>query len=531
MSGSKELRALERALSSGRIDRREFLNRMGALGAGAALGLATRGAAAASAKQGGRLRVAIGHGSTSDSLDPSTFTDTYMQVVNSGLRNNLTEVDSNDELVAELAESWEASPKADVWTFKLRRGIEFHNGKTLDAADVVASINHHRGEDSKSAAKGIVDPIAEVRADGKETVVFTLQEGNADFPYIVSDYHLSICPSKGGEIDWRSGIGTGGYVLESFEPGVRTTLTGNPSYWKADHAHFDACVVLSITDVNSRTNALTTGEVDVMDRCDLKTVHLLEQNPDVRVEETSGTQHYSVPMRTDTPPFDNNDVRLALKHAVDREALLKAILRGHGYLGNDHPIGRPNRYHASELPQRAFDPERARFHLKRAGLSSLTVDLSAADAAFAGAVDAAVLYKEQAAKAGIIINVVREPSDGYWSNVWMNKPWSMCYWSGRATEDWMFSTAYAADAAWNDTFWKHERFNVLLREARAELDEGKRREMYLEMQSIVADEGGVVIPTFANYVFAVNRRVQHRGQLASNWDLDGNKLLERWWFA
>ena len=158
------------------------------------------------------------------------------------------------------------------------------------------------------------------------------------------------------------------------------------------------------------------------------------------------------------------------------------------------------------------------------------MDLSAADAAFAGAVDAAVLYKEHAAPIGIEINVVREPNDGYWSNVWMNKPWGMCYWGGRPTEDWMFSTAYAAGAAWNDSFWNHERFNKLLLLARAELDQTLRREMYVEMQTIVSNEGGVVVPLFNNYVFATSDKITH-GELAGNWDLDGSKLTERWWFA
>ncbi len=90
------------------------------------------------------------------------------------------------------------------------------------------------------------------------------------------------------------------------------------------------------------------------------------------------------------------------------------------------------------------------------------------------AVDAAVLYKEHAARAGIEVNLIREPADGYWSNVWLKKPFVAVSWSGRATEDWMFSTAYAAGVAWNDSHWNNERFNRLLVEARAELDEGKR---------------------------------------------------------
>ena len=141
-----------------------------------------------------------------------------------------------------------------------------------------------------------------------------------------------------------------------------------------------------------------------------------------------------------------------------------------------------------------------------------------------------MLFKEHAAKAGIDINVIREPADGYWSNVWKNKPWAMSYWSGRPTEDWMFSITYAAGAPWNETYWEHKRFNKLLVEARAELEQAKRCDMYHEMQRIVRDEGGTVIPMYASYVFAMSTSVSH-GQMAANWDMDGNKAIERWWFA
>ena len=528
----EKLDKLKRMLASGTIDRREFMGRALAAGATVALAstLASTALKAATPKKGGKLRIGIGAGSTTDTLDPATFTDNYMQFVGYGLRNHLTEVSNTGELIPELAESFDASPDAVTWTFKLRKGIEFHNGKTLDADDVVTSINHHRGEDSTSAAKAILASIESVKADGKDTVVFKLSGGSADFPYLVSDYHVAIMPAKDGKLDPLSGVGTGSYILQSYEPGVRAKLKRNPNYWKAGRGHFDEAEALVITDVTARTNALSTGEIDAMDRSDIKTVHLLKRRKGIRIEETSGTQHFTFAMHTDKAPFDDNHVRLALKYAVDREALLKTILRGHGVLGNDHPIGRSNFYHASDLPQRAYDPDKAKFHLKKAGLSSLKLDLSAADAAFGGAVDAAVLYKEHAAKAGIEINVVREPNDGYWSNVWLKKPWSAVYWGGRPTEDWMFSTAYAEGVPWNDTYWSHKRFNELLVIARAELDQAKRREMYFEMQKIVSDEGGVVVPMFANYVFAMSDKVQH-DEMSADKDLDGTKGMERWWFA
>ena len=168
--------------------------------------------------------------------------------------------------------------------------------------------------------------------------------------------------------------------------------------------------------------------------------------------------------------------------------------------------------------------------MKKAGLSGHTFNLHAADAAFPGAVDVATLYREQAAKAGINIKIAKVPNDGYWSDVWMKKEWTFSYWWGRPTEDWMFSTTYAAGANWNESFWKHGRFNELLLLARAELDEQKRREMYVEMQHIVRDEGGSVIPVFPSDIMAASAKLKFEN-VASNIEVDGGKLPERWWFA
>ncbi|MCS5546027.1 MAG: ABC transporter substrate-binding protein, partial [SAR324 cluster bacterium] len=300
------------------------------------------------------------------------------------------------------------------------------------------------------------------------------------------------------------------------------------NYFKSGKAWFDEIEMISIIDPAARQNALATGEVDTIDRIDLKTAHLLARQSGVTIEEVTGTKHYTFPMRTDTAPHNDNNVRLALKYALKRDELVEKVLYGHGTVGNDHPIAPSNQYHASSLPQREYDPDKARFYAEKAG--GVKVQLSAADAAFPGAVDAAVLYQEHAAAAGIDIEVIREPNDGYWSNVWMQKAWCACYWGGRPTEDWMFTTAYQGGASWNDTFWKNDRFDELLIQGRAETNRDTRRAIYYEMQQIVSDDGGVVVPMFANYVFATTDKVAH-GPMAGNWDMDGGKYFERWWFA
>jgi peptide/nickel transport system substrate-binding protein len=512
------------------LSRRAFLRRSAALGFTSLLPSQAFGenVEPPSPQKGGQLRMGLAGAALSDSLDPATISGSFMTNLSFGqLRNNLVELDAQGNLVPELAESWQVSADAKQWRFQLHTGVEFHHGKSLDAHDVIASFNHHRGKDSISAVKSLLDNIESIEADGKHRVVFTLQTAQADFSYVLTDYHLTIQPA--GEAI-TTGIGTGAYRLVDLEPGVRALTERNPNYWKANRAHFDTIEMLAIPDVNARTTALQTGELDLINRCELKTAHLLKQLPSVQVLQTTGSKHYSLPMFTDVAPFDNNHVRLALKYGIDRQALLTTILRGYGSLGNDQPIGRTQRYFATELPQRQYDPERAQFHLKRAGFDQLTVQLSTSDIAFSGAVDTAVLYREHAAKAGINIEVVREPADGYWENVWLKKPFCLCTWAGRPTPDFMFTLAYAAGSAWNDTHFRHAHFNQLLIAARAELDEPKRSEMYAEMQRIVHDEGGVIIPLFAADVFAANARLRF-GPLAGDLELDGAKCAERWWWG
>ena len=523
------LKKLEEMLLQGKITRREFLAKISALGLTAALSpalLSTLGRAA-TPKKGGRLRIGVHDFSISDSLDPTSVTSNSIYLLTYQLRNNLIEEGPGGNLIPELAESWEPSSDLKKWTFRLRKGVEFHNGKTFDAEDVIFSINLHRGEESKSGAKPLVSPIKEIRPDGKHTVIFTLEAGNVGFPAIMTVPLLPIVSA--GTTDFDKGIGTGPYILKSLEMGVKSLAKRNPNYWKEGRGHFDEVEMSSISDVTARTSALLTGKIDAMSFCDLKTVHLLGKKADIQILRTTSKQHYLFSMRTDLAPYDNNDVRMALKYAIDRESVIKTILRGYGTVGNDHPISSSYRFYASEMPQREYDPDKAKFHLKKAGAEDYTFELHAADVPFAGAVDAAILYQQYAAKAGIKMKVVREPEDGYWANVWGKKPWFTAKWNGRPTEDIMFSTAYVSDAAWNETHWKNERFDKLLMGSRTEIDEARRREMYVEMLRLVRDEGGAVIPVFADYVDAASSKVKF-GTLLSSYELDGCKCAERWWF-
>ena len=198
-------------------------------------------------------------------------------------------------------------------------------------------------------------------------------------------------------------------------------------------------------------------------------------------------------------------------------------------MGNDHPISPNDRFYNAELPQRAYDPDKAKFHLKKAGMDSLQVKLSAADGLYSGAVDTVLLYAEHAKTAGIDITVNRVRSDVYWSDVWMKHPWAASYWSGRPTADWMFTQGYADDSSSNESYWKNGRFNELLKAAHSELDEAKRRAMYHGMQKLCHDDGGSVIHLFANHMMAHTDKIGRPDKVAGNWEFDGYKMIERWW--
>ncbi len=526
-----ELKYWKNKFAKHQISRREFVGRATALGVTTALA-STMAAdiVKANPTSGGSLRMALGHGATTDSLDPGTFTDSFMGSVGQCLCSTLTQISADGSVVGELATSFEPADDGVTWVYKLTEGVTFHNGKDLTADDVVASIKLHQGEESTSAAKSILEQVVEVKSDGPNTVIFTLAAGNADFPFVTTDYHVNMFPAVDGKADWASGIGSGPYKLDSFEPGVNVEMSKYADYYRTDDGFLDEVEILSIPDVTARTNALTTGEVQFIDRVDLKTLGLLEQNPNVAILEVTGYGHYVMPMNVTVPPFDNIHVRLALKYAVDRQDIVDKVFLGHATAGNDNPIAPSIQFATNPEPIYSYDPDKAKFHLQQAGLSSLQVDLSSADAAFAGAVDAAVLYQEHAAKAGIEINVNREPNDSYWNAVWMRKPWCMSYWGGRPTCDWMFTTAYAADAAWNDTFWKNDRFNELLIAARSETDQESRAAMYAEMQQILHDDGGIVVLVFNNYVSAHTSNLGHGG-VATNQDVDGLRMPRRWWIA
>ena len=320
-------------------------------------------------------------GATSDSLDPRTITDWVPVNLAYQVMNGFIEIDENNRPMPELLEHWESKPGAADWVFDVRKGVTFSNGKTLDADDIVYSLNLHRG-DTKSAAKATLGDITEVKTLGPNQVGITMSSGNVDLPYLLSDYHFFVIPN--GWTDWMKPVGTGGYTLEAFEPGIRSITKKRADYWKPGCAHVDAIEIVCINDTTARTNALVSGQVDVINRMDARTVDLVKRKAGFQVIRNPAGQHATFLMNVTDKPYDDNNVRLALKYGIDRQKIIDTVLHGYGVLGNDHPIPTTSPYYAAGLPQHSYDPDKAKFHLKQAGLASLPVTLDVSDAALHG---------------------------------------------------------------------------------------------------------------------------------------------------
>ncbi|HLS19289.1 MAG TPA: ABC transporter substrate-binding protein [Paracoccaceae bacterium] len=512
----------------GYVNRRAFLERAAALGiSAAAAGGILDQAYAETPRRGGLIRAGLQGGNSSDTLDPALNTSQVMFAFCKTWGEFINRLTPDGGLENLIAEEIGTSPDAKTWTIRVRDGIEFHNAKTVTAEDVAATIARHADERSQSGALGVLRNISDIRTNGRD-VICTLAEPDAEFPYMLADYHLVVQPN-GGVDDPSAGISAGPYKITANEPGIRHGGERFANYWRADEAAFaDQVEIIVINDNTARVAALQSGQVHMINRVSPRVVDRIRNVPGLSVENVVGKGYYPINMFCNTAPFDNYDLRMALKLAADREELVSKILGGFGEVGNDFPINRVYPLAPEGIEQRVFDPDKAADHYRKSGHSG-PILLRTSDVAFPGAVDAAQLYQQSCAKAGITIQIQREPGDGYWSEVWNKQPFCMSYWGGRATQAQMYSTGYVSDADWNDTRFTNESFDKMLLAARAELDEEKRKLIYRDMAVILRDEGGLIAPFFNETLDAVaTGKIGGYKKSPQSWLMDGYALSECW---
>ncbi|OAP44529.1 ABC transporter substrate-binding protein [Sinorhizobium americanum] len=503
----KDDAVVENAIRRG-ATRRELLQMLLAGGVAMSAGGLVLGragnAVAATPVAGGTLKAAGWSTSTADTLDPAKASLSTDYVRCCSFYNRLTFLDQGGTPQMELAEAIETKD-AKTWTVKLKSGVTFHDGKPLIADDVIFSLKRHLDPSVGSKVAKIAAQMTGFKAVDKQTVEITLANPNADLPTILSMHHFMIVAD--GTTDFSKGNGTGAFVREVFEPGVRSVGIKNKNYWKAG-PNVDSFEYFAISDDSSRVNALLSGDIHLAAAINPRSMRLVEAQGDGFVlSKTTSGNYTNLNMRLDMEPGSKRDFVEGMKYLVNREQIVKSALRGLGEVGNDQPVSPANFYHNAELKPRAFDPEKAKFHFEKAGVFGQSIPVVASDAATAS-VDMAMIIQASAAEIGLKLDVQRVPSDGYWDDYWLKAPVHFGNINPRPTPDILFSLLYTSEAPWNESQYKSEKFDKMLIEARGSLDQEKRKAIYNEMQVMVASEAGTIIPAYISNVDAITAKLK-----------------------
>ena len=509
-NGDKTL--VEKALNDG-YGRRDALKIMAATGVTLATAenlLSTGGAAmAATPKKGGTVRFSASQHGPDDNMDPQRFTSSIDYARGRAHYNSLTQLNGDLVPQPELAESFEPNSDATEWTFKLRKDVNFHDGTPLTADDVLWSMSRHLGEDSTSVVKDVFSSVKEWKKTGSHEVKAIMNSPNSDLPALLGIYQMKVIRNgtAGNRVKEDGTIehnGTGPFVMEYFSPGEKSVSKRNENYWR-EGANLDSVEITAITDPIARVNALVAGDFQLIMDVDPKAIRQIENADGVHLNSLPAGAYNGICAMQNAAPGNNADFVKGMKFIQDRERVVKRILKGHGSIGNDQPI--MSAYGpdwCSELPQRQFDPDKAKFHFKKSGIS--TAELFVAPVGI-GVEDTCLLAQANCAKIGFDLKLKKVPSDGYWGAVWMKEPLNVTSWNMRPTANAMLSIAYAPGAAWNDTLWNNKRMGELLVMSAAETDPDKRHAMFCEMQTLVNDECGMIIPAHINIVDGVSDRV------------------------
>jgi len=448
-------------------------------------------AMAATPKKGGSVRMASNLHGPDDQLDPTLFTSTIDYTRGRTTYNSLVQHANDLTPQPELATSFEPNSNASEWTFKIREGVEFHDGSKLTADDVVYSMKRHQGEDSTSVIKSVLASVKEWKKVGQYEVKAIMETPNADLPIVLGLFQTKIIKngSTGG------GNGTGPFTMESFEPGVKSVHKRNENYWR-EGANLDAIEITAITDPVARVNALLAGDVQLVTQVDGKAFRQVESSSNATLTSVPAALQMGICILKNSAPGNNDDFVKGMQFIQDRERIVKRILKGKGSVGNDTPVSAAHgNDFCSELPQRPFDPDMAKFHFKKSGVSSAELFVAPV---MSGIEDACLLAQANCAKIGFDLKLKKVPTDGYWGAVWMKEPLNVVSWNMRPTANSQMAIQFGPGAAWNDTFWNNEQMGKLLSASLAETNPDKRHAMYCEMQALIHEGSGMVIPAFSN---------------------------------
>ncbi|MDQ7905281.1 ABC transporter substrate-binding protein [Phytohabitans sp. ZYX-F-186] len=441
------------------------------LGAPALVGCrsdAPAGAGSLSPRRGGNLRVVVSGASTTDDvLDPHLAGSWGGGAVAKNIFDKLVAHDNDLVPRPRLAEKLEPNADGTVWTVRLRRGVTWHDGKPLTAADVLWSVRRILDPANKlpaAADLAMVDAAAS-RVVDDHTVELRTTQPMADLGGLLAGWYVYVVQDGTNRFDREHPpVGTGPFRFDGWAPGERTKLVRNDRYWEAGKPYVDSVEIILAAEADARLNVLLSGQADIVHEMSYVQAKAEQGNRSLTIHASAVGTFHSFNMFVDREPFTDPRVREALKLAVDREAIVESVFFGYGEVGNDlYGKGAPN--YADAIPQRVYDPDRARALLREAGKENLRLTLHTADVT-PGYVQAALLFAEHAKRAGITIEVSKSAADSYWTDVYLKRPFTQTSWGSYALE-WFYGQALVSGAASNETGWRRpawdQRFALAMR--------------------------------------------------------------------
>lgn len=485
------------------VTRRTFLRGVGSagvlLGAGTALAACTRHSAAeptasptgpSKPRSGGQLRVGIVGAGKGESFNPSASASAVINVAMCGaVFDGFITIGPDLTLRPALVTEWTANAAATVWTFQLRPGVHWHDGKPFTADDVIYTLRW-MGTSGNQLAPAVANvDLANLKKTGPLTVVVPMKRPYLAFP---NDLAASGYVVQNGAKDFVKPIGTGPFVFESLSQGQRSVCRRNPDYWNHPKPYVDKLIIQSLTDDTARLNALRSGQIDVMAQVPFSQAKS-GLGSGLRLLRSPGLAAYGFYMAVDKPPFDDARVRQALRLLVDRKQLVDVALDGFGTIGNDL-FGKGLRYYDAALPQRTRDVAKAKALLAQAGHSSgLTVQLKTSPIV-PGTVESATLFQQQARDGGVTVHISQVDPTSYFDPTrdYLKMAFAQTEWSGFATLDSFYQYALIPGAAGNETHWHSSHTTGLIQAAISATTPAAAKSAWAAVQQEQWDDGGYI---------------------------------------
>jgi len=410
-----------------------------------------------------------------------------------------------------LATSWTPNAAADVWTFKIRQGVKFHNGAPLTAADVVYTYKLQTDPTGKSNAlsafKGVLTPDGVTQVDA-QTVQFKLAAANGNFPYLTSsdNYNMIIIPNNYDPTKWQSTfVGTGPFKLGSYTPKVGASFTRNESYWGTKALPSQTQFTFYDTPAAS-VLALTGGSIDVLGQFAVSGGEAL-LNGSYNVIKLKTSAHRELSMRCDQAPFTDPRVRQAIALTLNRPEIITALWKGYADIGNDSPFAPVFPSTNTSVPQRAQNIAMAKSLLSAAGHpSGFSTKLITEN--FLEIPQYAQIVVQAAAAIGVKINLTVESSTQYYGQAtfgnsdWLDATMSLVDYGHRSVPNVFLTAPLQTGGTWNAAHFANTSYDKLVTQYIAATDVSSQKTIAGQIEQLLLTQTPIIFGYFYNYLTA-----------------------------